>query len=76
MPAGRWTRVFSSSVQASWWGLLGDGSDETALLQAALDAAAGRGIAFSELRTCGFGGALAIPDDARVTNNGATFLLL
>jgi hypothetical protein len=74
-PPGRWRRAFTGPVEAAWWGLAGNGVvNDTAPLQAAFAAAAGRGIVFAKPLTYAFD-ALVVPNDVRMANNGATFLL-
>lgn len=74
--AARWTRLVAGALQASWWGLEGDGSDETSALQAAFDAAAGNSLVFDRPGQFGFSTPLSIPSDCRLTTNGTTLLLL
>ena len=73
---GRWRRVVRGPLRASWWGLLGDGSDQTAALQAMFEAAAGKTLIFDSPGVHGFRGRLSIPDDVRVLNNGSELHLL
>jgi hypothetical protein len=78
---GRWKRMLSGPLHVSWWGVRGDGSDESVALQRAFDAAAGRVLVFGEGRTYGFvqtgdAAGLVIHPDTMLINHGATLKLL
>jgi hypothetical protein len=75
-PSGRWKRVLHGPVHAAWWGIPYPGSGpDTFGLQAALNAAAGRGIVFDQPLTYRFDPPLFVPDSVRIENNGAEFVM-
>jgi hypothetical protein len=75
-PSGRWKRVLHGPVHAAWWGIPYPGSGpDTPGLQAALNAAAGRGIVFDQPLTYRFDPPIFVPDSVRIENNGARFVM-
>ncbi len=75
-PPGRWRRAFYGPVHAAWWGMAGNGvGNDTAPLQAAFNAAAGRGIVFAQPLSYAFDPGLAVPAGVRIENNGAALVL-
>jgi len=75
-PRGRWRRAFHGPVHAAWWGMAGNGaSNDTVALQAAFNAAAGRGIVFAKPLSYAFDSGLTVPAGVRIENNGATLVL-
>lgn len=76
-PSGRWKRVLNGPVHAAWWGIPYPGSGaDTVGLQAAFNAAAGRGIVFDRPETYSFDPPLVVPDSVTIKNDGrAQFVL-